>query len=107
MTKWVLDRTDEDLSRIIEDFLCITRSTVGCHSEYRCHVCQIFASSLNIYMINLKKGFTSAVETKFTKDTLMQGMFIFHLACIIPTIPTTKSSFLQLTMKVEIVRIHD
>ena len=54
ITKWELDRNDVEFSRIIEKCLCVTRGTVGCNSEYRCHFCQIFASSLNIYMISLK-----------------------------------------------------
>ena len=50
ITKWEQDRSNVEFSRIIEESLCITRSTVGCNVEYRCHVCQIFASSLSNYM---------------------------------------------------------
>ena len=32
ITKWELDRSEVEFSRIIEESLCITRSTVGCNS---------------------------------------------------------------------------
>ena len=48
--KWNKDRPDIDSLPMIEDEY-LTRGTVGCSPEDRCHVCQINASSLNNFLV--------------------------------------------------------